>query len=52
MKVAACPWCKGKGFITETTPLTNIGATIEVVGKDCGRCEGSGVIAYKAIKEI
>lgn len=53
MKVAVCPWCQGNGFIKRDQHLTyETGTTIKLEFVDCVRCETSGVIAYKSLKEI
>lgn len=58
MNIASCPWCDGKGkFIVpdiscESNFSMSIGVPIRVKYQTCLRCEGSGVIAFKALKNI
>ena len=53
MKLASCPWCEGKGTeLTTDGPISNeAGAIQKFKYRDCYRCEGSGVISYRAEKE-
>lgn len=55
MKLAACPWCEGKGTIIKPdtkAPLTNdLGSMLMVVSEDCKRCLGCGVIRYEPAEE-
>jgi hypothetical protein len=55
MKVCSCPWCGGKGrtvFHDYGQYINEPGAIAKMEFRPCEKCEGSGVIAYKAVLEI
>lgn len=54
LSISTCPWCDGKGKRTISCgPLINeVGVSVNFESVTCGRCEGGGVIAFKAVKSF
>lgn len=51
LKVSPCPWCLGRGTRLWDEPVfpIKVGEMLKMKSAECEQCEGSGVIAFKAL---